>query len=486
MNLPNPVVSSALAAGGRLAVVAEDGRLTYDELHRAVRAASLTLSAHLNVGDRVGLWGPPTAAYVVAFHALFYLGAEVAPLSERGTFDELAAALRTLKPTSILVVGPTSEAAERAFAEAGLPVIPLAATVLSGGLSPADAEAIERWWPDDEPRLCILTSGTTGAPKAVSLSTAQLTFGAMGSALRLGHLPTDRWLGCLPLHHIGGAMIVFRCALYGTTLELHPRFDARLVSERLRSGEVTQVSLVPPMLEALVEAQGGLGGNGALGGPPAHALLRLVLVGGGPMSTSLRRRCQSLGLPVATTWGMTESAAQVATATPGDVDGILRPLPFVRVTADDDGRLVLRGPQVGHERLVTSDLGRVHEDGSVTVLGRLDDLIVSGGAKISPSEVEAVLEAHPDVAECVVVGLPDDRFGARPLALIVLRDVVESLDVEGLRVFCRQALTPYKCPDVFLAVPREAFPRSALGKLDRPALIESLPDLLSMLERNCP
>src|SRR5690606_34260610 len=141
----------------------------------------------------------------VSFHALGWLGAEVAPLPDRP--------------------GPERDRVERAVA---------AAFVVDAPPKACDAPPpAERFWPLDEARLVICSSGSTGTPKPIALTTAQLVFSAFGSATRLGLDPADRWLCCLPLHHVGGLSVIIRSVLYGTTAIVHPRFDVAAVSRAI-------------------------------------------------------------------------------------------------------------------------------------------------------------------------------------------------------------------------------------------------------------
>ena len=186
------------------------------------------------------------------------------------------------------------------------------------------------------------------------------------------------------------------------------------------------------------------------------------------------------GLPLALTWGMTETASQICTWVPGEFDtpGAGPPQAFARVTADSEGRLTVSGP-VAEGVHLTQDLGRVDADGCVEVTGRADEILNSGGAKFAPAEIEAVLAEHAGVAESAVVGRADIRFGSRPVAFV--RPACPGLvaDAEngpatglapGLRAHCRDRLPAYKCPDHFVFLTE--LPRLSTGKVDRRALAE--------------
>ena len=172
----------------------------------------------------------------------------------------------------------------------------------------------------------VFTSGTTGAPKGVQLSFENLFWSATASSYRLGIDSEDRWLSCLPLYHVGGLAVVFRSCLYGTAIALQRRFELELFQRCLREDRVTLTSLVPTMLHRLLHS--------------VHATvwpdsLRLVLLGGAAAGPALLQEAQETGAPVATTYGLTETASQVATALPGEVrckpDSVGRPLMFTEL-----------------------------------------------------------------------------------------------------------------------------------------------------------
>lgn len=461
-SIPNPIRSAALSRPEHATLVAAGQTWSASDLLDAVtRCAGVLARAGVGAGQTVALAGPASAEWVVAFHALGWVGAAVAPLPTGGTPGELDAALTALAPARLVLCHGLPAAARVALAARGGRFL----TELEHGPEPA-----ERFWPLDEVRAVVLTSGSTAAPRPVPLTTGQLLLSAFGSALRLGHDPEDRWLACLPLHHVGGLSILARCAVYGTTVVLHDNFDPRRVARTLDAGDVSLVSLVPAMLERVLDAREAR---------PFPTTLRAVLLGGDSTPPALLERCRALGVPVALTWGMTEAGSQVATRRPGDLDpsgGVGAALPFVRVTAepaqappgaqpaDRGGRLTLRGPLVGPVPLVTRDRGAVVR-GVVHVHGRDEDVIKSGGETVSLAEVEAAVRAVPGVADAAVVGVGHPRWGQRPVALVVPRRDA-ALDAATVREACRGRLSPAKVPERVVLV--DEVPRTPLGKLARP------------------
>ena len=456
-DLPNPVESAALARPTHPALVSSCGVLTWRGLASRVRGVAGSFEAQgLVAGQRVGLIGPASEDFVVALHALGWMGAAVAPVSSKAPAVEVEAALGRAGVGAVVVLEGVDALRREAAARA--------AVLIEAGVGEPSSE---RFWPLEEVRLVVTTSGTAGVPRPVSLTTHQLMTSAFGSAVRLGHLPTDRWLACLPLNHIGGLSVLLRCAWCATTAVLHEGFEAEAVAEEIDSGRVSLVSLVPRMLEAVLDAREER---------PFPASLRCILLGGAAASEGLRARCGQLGAPVSLTWGMTETASQVCTRAPGDLSqasGVGAPLSFSRVQVRGE-RLEVTGPVAVGGRVLTADAGEVDEAGQVQIRGRADEVIVSGGENISPCEVEQVLAAHPAVEDAAVVGVADGIWGQRPVALLVLATGSPRPDLEALRAWCKERLEPFKAPA--RVVWCERLPRGGLGKLSRGVVREIVMD----------
>ncbi len=429
--IPDPVHAARQARPEHPAICYGERSLNYRELdERVARAAGVLARAGVQAGERVALRGTVDLDFVVAVHAVRRLGGILVPLSLRATPAELGVFLDGIE-----------------YRVGKLPgALPTAA--LHGDAAPAAPHLGTL----DEVRLMVHTSGTTGAPRRVEITARQMLFSAMGSALRLGHLPADRWIACLPLHHVGGLSILYRCALYGTTVELHDRFDAEAISAAIDDG-ASLVSLVPVMLQRLLDARQDR---------PFPPTLRAILLGGARTPPALVERCRAIGVPISITWGMTETASQVATRFPGDFQPGAPPLPFAEVRADEDGALWVRGPLAPGGALCTSDLGRIDEDGRIHVTGRRDDVLISGGENIDPREVEQVLTAHPAVGDAAVVGVSDKEWGERPVAFVELQKKAGELE---LLDHCRASLAGFKVPSRIVILAE--LPRSELGKIRR-------------------
>jgi o-succinylbenzoate---CoA ligase len=335
-----------------------------------------------------------------------------------------------------------------ALAPAGL-LTAAGTTALSGGIGVADDTAV-----------VIATSGSTGAPKGVELSAAALTASAGASLTRLGAQPGERWLCCLPTFHIAGLGVLVRSLVAGTDPVIAPGASAEALDGCAR------VSLVPTQLRRLIDA----------GARPDR--LKTVLLGGAAAAADLLADARVAGWPVVTTYGMSETCGGCV------YDGV--PLDGVSAAPDPDGRIVIAGPvlfsgyrlqpELTRSMLAggsfrTADLGYVAPDGRLVIRGRADDVINTGGEKVVPGEVEAVLGTSPQVRDVVVVGVPDAEWGEQVTALVVPEDPARPPDLEHLRSIVRQALSAGAAPKKVLVMP--VFPQLPSGKPDRAALRES-------------
>ncbi|MDR0777063.1 MAG: fatty acid--CoA ligase family protein [Azonexus sp.] len=315
--------------------------------------------------------------------------------------------------------------------------------------------------------LIISTSGSEGRPRAVPLGTVQLNAAAAAANARLGLTTGDLWLNCLPLFHIGGQSILWRCARADAAMLLHDGFKAEAVGDDLQRHRVTHISLVPAMLAALLDHEVA---------PPAS--LRVALIGGAALSRPLYERATVAGWKLWPSYGMSESSALVAAHDPADGpwhEGLVgRPLAGTGVSIGDDGRIRLRGQQLmagyldggGIEPdgwLRSGDLGRLDEAGRLTVLGRADDMLISGGRNIHPQEIESCLAACPGVCEIAVSARPDPVWGDLIVAL-----VVGPTELDALQAHARQHLPSAALPRRLVRLDR--LPRNAAGKLDRQIL----------------
>jgi len=457
-----PVHARARATPGAPALTAGGRQLCFADLDAEVAAWGGRLHRlGVSSGDRVALLSWNRTAAVALLFAVRRLGAALAPLNARLTRSELVPLVDRLAPRVVLV---EEALGDRLPGARVLEAVEREAAGPRGETGPLDAT---RDW------VVLFTSGTSGPPKAARLPVRGLLASAAASRGNLGASEADRWLCTLPLFHVGGLAMAVRCAVDGSALVLHPRFDAPAAARELSEGGITHTSLVPRTLAQTLEA----------GVRPST--LRAVLIGGGPLPGELARRARQARIPVLHTYGLTEACSQVATERPAEADGTTAgpPLPSleVRIVA---GEIQVRGPTLmagylgdpaaseaalAGGWLHTGDAGRLDGRGRLHVLARRSDLIVSGGENVYPAEVETVLASHPAVAEAAVVGRADLAWGEVPVAAVVLRP---GATAEGLLGWVRERLAGFKVPAELVLV--QALPRTALDKVDRAAVKRTL------------
>lgn len=469
----------------RLALDQDGWRWTFLELSQRVDGVVGFFHRHgVGAGDRIAVLLSSGYQWVEIMFAAIRLRAVLVPLNVRLTPEELAFQIHDADP-SLVVASP-----DRANLIQG--ALRLRLVIVSQTEPDRDVLVDQPFRPAESPRpediqSIMYTSGTTGSPKGAMIRLQQHWWGALGSMLRLGHLSTDGWLMCMPLYHVGGQAILLRAAIAGVPVYLEERFEALRVAGVLRSGQVTLTSLVPTMLQRLLD----------LDAAPFSPRLRAVLMGGSRTPPALMQEGRRRGLPLLATYGMTETASQMATQGLDDQSRpslAARPLDFVEITVRKDGKpvppgtdgeILVRGPQVirgywnrpeateaafdqeGWFR--TGDIGRLEATGYLTVLDRRSDLILSGGENVYPAEVEAALMAHPLVRQAAVIGVPDREWGQVPAAFLMLEPGA-ALDAEALTGFLSKKLARYKVPKRWEVV--EALPVTGSGKIRRQILRE--------------
>ncbi|MFZ0179042.1 MAG: fatty acid--CoA ligase family protein [Candidatus Dormiibacterota bacterium] len=389
--------------------------MTASELRRVLRA-----------GDIAAVTLKPGAAWLPVLRRAREMGAAILPIDVRLSKPERAALVAIAQPTVI---------ADEA------------------GIRRSDGEPI-----DPEIAVVIATSGTSGQARLAELPAVAVEAAVVASATAIDARAEDRWLACLPPAHIGGLLVLERHLLLGAPITFRRRLTRSVVA---RLGDARFTSLVPTQLARLLDAGADL------------ARFRAILVGGSGMDAELTTRAANAGLRVVPTYGMTETCGGVVYAG--------RPLAGVEVRAARWGELLVRGPTLmrGYRLdpaaslaafepggwLRTGDAGEVDTDGTVRVHGRIADVIVSGGEKIWPAEVETALMSHPDVAGVLVSASPDREWGQRVVVRVVPRYRSNPPTLESLRDHAAQTVARHKLPRELILV--ERLDRTALGKIRR-------------------
>lgn len=333
---------------------------------------------------------------------------------------------------------------------------------------------------DDDIAVVVATSGTTGVPKGAMLTASALTASAEATHRRLGG--PGRWLLALPAYHIAGLQVMVRSVAAGTTpVAVAAGFDGTELSRAVAamtssSPERRYASLVAAQLAR------ALGDDEAT---QALADLDAVLIGGGPMPAVVAKKAAAAGITAIRTYGMSETAGGcVYDGTP--LDGVsLRIEPSSGAPPSGGvGRIVLGGGTLasGYRNPAasdpfgesgwfrTDDVGTVDDSGALTVLGRADDAISTGGLTVLPELVENALMTHPAVADCAVFGVADDRLGQRVVAAAVLTGDAPPPALAEIRAHLARSLPSTAAPRELHLL--DELPRHGIGKVDRRALAE--------------
>jgi len=481
------------------AIVSRGQRVTFGELRQQVASLRGALvAAGLRPGDRLAIVSANNWYFVLGWLAGLGAGLVVVPVNPSAPAPELQRQL-AMVGTRAALVGP---AASRAFAALDRSALPsLEVVVETGGLDldgallldelleHASAPVIER--SADDLAVLMFTSGTAGAPRAAMLTHGNLlaNLEQIQASEARRQLPTDVSLGVLPFSHIFGLNVVLDLSLYaGSTLVVVERFDPTSAAEAVVNHGVTVVAGAPPMWTAWASVAGLA--------PDTFATVRIASSGAAKLPVETAQLFEDrFGVRITEGYGLTETSPVVTTATGGTAPwgSIGAPLAGVEVRlvgADgedaligDAGEVWVRGANVfagywedptataevldAEGWLHTGDVGIVDDDGNLYLVDRVKDIIIVSGFNVYPAEVEEVLDAHPAVAQCAVVGVAHPYSGEAVKAWVVL-EPGRSTDEDELAAWCAERLARYKCPDKVMFV--DELPVAPSGKLLRRSL----------------
>lgn len=456
--MPLSILEAALDEPDRIGLIADDRAFTFRELAEITQTRCSELSDHfaqIDAGGFVALICNPAMDAIVTLYALWESRIPALLVHPRLTPIERGLLTATVRPALLL------DGAIATHLHEFVPDVPAGCACL------------------------VLTSGTTGEPKVAMLSERAIEASAEASGKRLGRFPDDRWLLGIPFAHVGGLSILSRCLLSRSAVVLLPLFDENAFVHSVERHRVTQVSLVPTMLDRILTACPDWVA-------PEH--LRFALMGGTGASPELLKRANARRLHTLTTYGLTECCSQVCTQSidrSEDDASCGVPLDCFEV-AVRDREICVRGvglmsgyygepianafDEQGWFR--TGDTGAVDADGGLHVTGRLSDVIITGGENVQPAEVERVLRTISGVSDVCVFGLPDTRWGEIVCAALVA-DPNDTDALEAVRVACAASLAPFKRPRKYCFV--ENIPATHSGKPDRIALLKVASPLLRSL-----
>ncbi|MFI0467693.1 class I adenylate-forming enzyme family protein [Saccharopolyspora sp. 5N102] len=487
-SVAGPLWEHAAARPDAVAVRAGADVWSYARLRDASAAFGGELRARgVRTGDRVLLVAPTVPEFAVAYLGAHLIGAVVITMNTMATTPEIDYVVEDSGARLLVAWHEAREPAQRVADERALHL-----RVLGPGAAAEEGEPVHT--PVDLDRQCtavlLYTSGTTGRPKGVELTVANLLDTARTLVEQLHLTAADRCGTGLPLFHVFGQAVCLNLALAaGCSISLLSPFDPTAMLGMIRRDRLTLVAGVPTMWNAMLHAAGDFG-------PDDFADLRLASSGGASLPGEvISAFSERFGCTILEGYGLTESTAAATYHSPDHeqrVGSVGLPLPGTAVEvrgpdgdalpAGEVGEVYLRGPSVmkGYWNrpeetaadladgwLKTGDLGRLDEDGYLHIVDRVKDLIIRGGYNVYPREVEEVLYQHPDIVEVAVIGVPDERYGEEVAAVITARPGAE-IAPEELRAWAKEQLSAYKVPHLIRFV--DALPKGATGKIQKRAL----------------
>ncbi|MCX6048147.1 MAG: AMP-binding protein [Chloroflexi bacterium] len=498
------VLHRAAALADKPAIIdGPSGRtLTYAQLAGAIRLVAAGLAQRgFQKGDVFAIYSPNLPEYAVAFHAVASLGGVNTTVNPLYTVHELISQLKNAGAKYLLTipqfVGPALEAAKTlqlrevfVFGEAA-GATPFAALLQNDGVAPVVAI-------DPKKDLVVLpySSGTTGLSKGVMLTHHNLVANIMQvEGVTYGKIKVDEQdvlMGLLPFYHIYGMIVVMNCALFvGATIVTMPRFDLEQFLQMFQKYKISVAHLVPPIILALAKHP--------LVDQYKLTSLRVIYSGAAPLGEDVARACANrIGCIVSQGYGLTETSpvthstpytpgmpklAGVGPCLPNTEGKIVDVATGVELGPNEQGEVCIRGPQVmqGYLNnpqatantidregwLHTGDIGYADEEGTFYIVDRLKELIKYKGLQVAPAELEALLLAHPAIADAAVIASPDEEAGEVPKAFIVLKDQASA---EEIMAYVAERVAPYKKIRRLEIV--NQIPKSASGKILRRVLVE--------------
>jgi O-succinylbenzoic acid--CoA ligase len=456
--IPCPLEKASAVYGSQVALISGKKIITYEQYYDMAVSVSLGLTEQgVKPGSRVGIIANNCWEYIILLQALFRLGSVACLVSPR--FPEKTILQILEKINCSTVVDPLdhlSPTASQHIQKIDLKDIFSCQTRTRKTHKGPDFQIAL-----DADATIVLTSGTSGVPKAALHSFGNHYYNALGSNRNIVVKPHDRWLLSLPLYHVGGLGIVFRMLLGGGTVVIPESREG--MDRTVAQYGITHVSLVSTQLYRWLKR--GVSKKTA-------DTLRAILVGGGPVPASLIKEAAGRGLPLYTTYGSTEMASQITTTGPEDPTESLftsgKALEFRNLKIDaneifvkgktlfkgyvSEGKVTLPVDDEGWFR--TSDMGALDGEGALAFLGRQDNMFISGGENITPEEIERQLCQIPPIAEAVVVPIEDIEFGFRPVAFVKTLES-KTIDHEALAATLEQYLPRFKVPVAFYEWPNE-------------------------------
>lgn len=470
-------------------------RLSYSELNnRCNQVANAFRSANIEKGERIGFLLMNSAEFMEAYFAAAKIGAVVVPLNWRLVPDELEFILKDSGTkrlifgdefldtvTELHSRGDKTDIKEWLQVVADAPLLPFAQSYQAfRDSAPADEPEIAA--ADDDMLYIMYTSGTTGLPKGVVHTHNTSIWAVITVSATTYFHEEDRFLGALPMFHVGALMPLTLNVYRGATSVVMRSFDPKLAWELIQNEKLTTGLAVPAMLNFMLQV-------------PDYekydfSSLRWMLSGAAPVPVSLMQSYSDMGIEIHQIYGLTETCGPACVI---DAENALTKIgstgkAFFHTdvklvepdgnpcSANEAGEILIRGPHVMREYwnrpeataeaiidgwLHTGDIGVMDEDGFIFIQDRIKDMIISGGENVYPAEIESVLMTHPKITEAAVIGQPDERWGESAFAIVVCPD--SALTSDDVMAYCDEKLARFKQPRRVEFT--EVIPRNPSGKI---------------------
>ncbi len=483
----------------------QDVRLSFAELDtRCNRLANAFRADGVEPGERVGLLLMNSAEFMEAFFALAKIGAVVVPLNWRLVADELEFILKDSGTRRLVFGGEFLDTVSELHRRGDATDIGQWLQVLDGDAPETFADSYQAFrdagdaaepeivGAEDDMLYIMYTSGTTGLPKGVVHTHGSAIWGVLTIAATVDYRDGDRYLAALPMFHVGALTPLAVNVYRGATSVVMRSFDPTLAWELIEREKITTGLMVPAMLNFMLQ----VGGQERFD----YGTVRWIMTGAAPVPVALTRKYADLGIGVLQVYGLTESCGPACVM--DAANALARPESTgkaffhteVRVVRENGepcepgeaGEVVVRGAHVMREYwnrpeataetlrdgwLHTGDVAVMDDEGFVAIQDRIKDMIISGGENVYPAEIEGVLSAHPQIVEAAVIGLPSEKWGESPLAIVVRKD--DSLSEADVITYCHGKLAGYKRPQAVAFV--DEIPRNPSGKILKRVLRERFP-----------
>ncbi|MCH8127444.1 o-succinylbenzoate--CoA ligase [candidate division KSB1 bacterium] len=474
-----PIADKAISIPDTIAVTDGEKEISYTQCHCLIDQKVRNLkNIGISKSHRVAFLSANSIEFIIHIFALMRIGASFVPINLRWSRETWQ---KIVKETECKTIFADSNHYDLANS------LDLEVYQLRNEMTPED---LEKGRADENLRdldlesevSVIYTSGSSGSPKGVRLSNGNFYFNALGSNQNIPLVSGDTWLASTPFFHVSGLAILFRCFLAGKTVFVTNDLSSDSLQKCLTGFKITHISLVPVQLEKIIEDN-----------PSGLNDIKCVLLGGAHINKKLIEKCIQLQLPVYATYGMTETASQIATTSIKDAQSkmgaAVKPLPYLKIRIENEkgdsvaspnvGQIAIRGKVVfkgylsgdsentDHTWFRTGDYGFLDNDGYLHLVGRKDDMIISGGENIYPEEIEKVANRFPGIKNCVVIGVENKEWGERPF-LFIEKEKDHQFSLDQLNRFLRTNLVKLHVPDEVFMV--EEIPRTPIGKFDKEKL----------------